>query len=129
MKLSDLFEIRTTGDKVAALVFTFTGAFGLIFSLLSWEVPTVDPFTYIVVALTAAPFGLTLIFELLIHALFGSLLWANEIFTLSSIFCFGLGLLPLLRYWLSSRRLPSPEECDRELDEIERLRKEREKQP
>jgi hypothetical protein len=46
-------------------------------------------------------------------------------FLLSSIILTGLGIYGLLY----KEKLPSPEECDRELDEVERLKRERGKQP
>jgi hypothetical protein len=47
------------------------------------------------------------------------------VFILVSIFLTGIGIYLLLH----KEKLPSPEECDRELDEVERLKREREKQP
>jgi len=136
MKFSEFFEVQTVFDKVAIWIIFASGIFGLFVSavkLFGWHLG--DPLSSLMIVLACGPVALTIIISLPLIVLQVELsaipTFLVSTFLVSSAVCTGLGLFGLWKIQQSGKKekLPSPEECDRELDEVERLHREREKQP
>jgi membrane-bound ClpP family serine protease len=120
-------------EEYVAWVLLVNGIIGLLvlsFIELGWSPP--EFLGQVLMFIAFAPTLFTTFLGIILNTLGFPLVapGADIIFALASAVCVGLGLFGIWKIQQSSKeKLPSPEECDRELDEVERLHRERGKQP